>query len=60
MLATVMLLDVAVVAGLILRSLAMFQSPLGTWIPFGLIFLSVLAVGEVHASRRRRASHGLA
>jgi hypothetical protein len=59
-LAMVMLLDLAVVAGLTLQSLAMFQSPLGTWIPFGLILLSVLAVGEIHASRRRRASHRLA
>jgi hypothetical protein len=57
-LAIVMLLDLVVVAGLLLRSLAMFQSPLGTWIPFALIFLSVLAVGEVRANRSMR--HGRA
>jgi hypothetical protein len=56
----VMLLDLIVVAALILRSLAMFQTPLGTWLPFALIFLSVLAVGEVHASRRRHAVNSLA
>jgi hypothetical protein len=56
-LAIVMLLDLFVVAGALLRSLAMFQSPLGTWIPFALIFLSVLAVGEFRASRRRASGH---
>ena len=56
----VMLLDLIVVAGLLLRSLAMFQSALGTWIPFALIFLSVLAVGEVRASRSRHAVDSLA
>ena len=55
----VMLLDFIVVAGLILRSLTMFQSQLGTWLRFALIFLSVLAVGQVHAIRRRRAAHSL-
>jgi hypothetical protein len=50
-LAMVMLLDLFVVAGLLLGSLAMFQSPLGTWIPFALIFLSVLAVGDFRSSR---------
>jgi hypothetical protein len=59
-LAMVMLLDLVVVAGLMLRSLAMFQSALGTWIPFALIFLSVLVVGEVHTSRHRVASHSTA
>jgi hypothetical protein len=59
-LAIVMLLDLVVVAGLLLRSLAMFQSPLGTWIPFALIFASVLAVGEVNASRRRLGGKSLA
>jgi hypothetical protein len=58
--AMVMLLDLVVVAGALLRSLVMFQSPLGTWIPFALIFLSVLTVGEVLASRHHAASHSAA
>jgi hypothetical protein len=33
-------MDVFVVALLIEKSFDMFRSPLGTWIPFGLIFLS--------------------
>jgi hypothetical protein len=37
--------DFFVVALIILRSLEMFASLLGTWIPFGLIFLSTYLVG---------------
>ncbi len=48
-----MLLDLVVVAGLVERSVAMFESPLGTWILFALIFLSTLTVGQVHAVRHR-------
>lgn len=38
-------LDVFVVALLIQKSLAMFASVIGTWIPFTLIFLSTFATG---------------
>ncbi len=44
--------DFFVVALLINRSLDMFASLLGTWIPFTLIFLSTLLVGE-YTSRSR-------
>ncbi len=47
----IMALDFFLVALVILRSLDMFTSPLGTWIPFGLIFLSTLVTG---ASLQRR------
>ncbi len=38
-------MDFFLVALLINRSLAMFTSPLGTWIPFGLIFVSTYGTG---------------
>ncbi len=41
----VMVIDFFIVALLINRSLAMFASALGTWIPFGLIFTSTLITG---------------
>ena len=41
----VMVVDFFLVALLILRSLAMFASPLGTWIPFLLIFTSTYLTG---------------
>ncbi len=41
----VMLVDFFVVALIILGSLDMFASPLGTWIPFALIFLSTWLTG---------------
>jgi len=43
--ALVVAMDFFVVALLINRSLAMFASPLGAWIPFGSIFASTLLVG---------------
>ena len=46
-LAVVALLDLIVVAGVVLRSLAMFGSIVGTWLPFTLIFLATWATGEV-------------
>jgi len=49
--AFVMLMDFFVVALLILHSLAMFASLLGTWIPFALIFLSTLLTGLVVTRR---------
>jgi hypothetical protein len=42
----VMVVDFVVVALLILQSLAMFASPLGTWIPFALIFASTWLTGR--------------
>ncbi len=43
--AFIILADFFVVALLINRSLEMFTNPLGTWIPFTLIFLSTCLVG---------------
>jgi hypothetical protein len=43
----VVLVDFFVVALLINRSLEMFTSPLGTWVPFGLIFLSTYITGLI-------------
>ncbi len=43
----VALLDASVVAGLILRSFAMFASFAGTWLPFLLIFLATWITGLV-------------
>jgi len=45
--AVVVLLDLVVVAGAIQRSLEMFTSVSGTWLPFGLIFLATWVTGEV-------------
>ena len=44
---SVALLDLVVVAGLIQRSLEMFGSIAGTWLPFGLIFAVTWATGAV-------------
>jgi hypothetical protein len=49
----VMLMDFFLVALRVERSLAMFARPLGTWIPFGLIFVSAFAVGRVSVSGAR-------
>jgi hypothetical protein len=38
-------LDILVVAPIFERNYAMFLSPIGTWIPFVLIFLASLAAG---------------
>jgi len=53
-LGVVIVLDVLVVALLIERSFEMFRSPLGTWLPFALAFLSTLLAGKV----TRRADSG--
>ena len=45
--AIVALLDLVVVAGLIQRSLAMFESIGGVWLPFLLIFVATWMTGEV-------------
>jgi hypothetical protein len=57
----VIAVDFFVVALLINRSLEMFGSALGTWIPFALIFVSTLATGLLTRrlrSRRKRVNHG--
>jgi hypothetical protein len=43
--AMVMLLDALVVAPLFERSYAMFQRVIGTWLPFGSIFVTAWAAG---------------
>ena len=43
----VVLMDFFFVALVINKSMEMFQSPLGTWIPFGLIFLSTFLTGLI-------------
>jgi hypothetical protein len=47
--AIVMLLDALVVAPLFERSYAMFQSVIGTWLPFAAIFVAAWAVGLLAA-----------
>jgi len=47
----IMLLDFFIVALIINRSLDIFRSPLGTWIPFGLIFLSTYITGLQSAGK---------
>lgn len=42
----VIFMDFFLVALIINKSLDMFQSPIGTWIPFGLIFLSTYLTGR--------------
>ncbi len=42
---TVILLDFFLTATIILQDYAMFYSPIGTWIPFALIFVGAFLVG---------------
>ena len=49
----VMVVDFFVVGLLINRSLTMFASVLGTWIPFALIFTSTLLVGLQNKKQRK-------
>jgi hypothetical protein len=51
----VMIVDFLVVGLLINRSLSMFSSLPGTWIPFALIFTSTLVVGLTIQNRRHAA-----
>lgn len=51
--AFVMLMDFFVVALLINRSLEMFTSLLGTWVPFTLIFLSTYLTGVLAVSQAK-------
>lgn len=50
----VILMDFFIVALIINRSLDMFRSPLGTWIPFGLIFLSTYLTGISFERKARK------
>ena len=43
----VILMDAGLVARFIERSFDMFRNPIGTWIPFALIFLSTYIVGKI-------------
>lgn len=54
----VIIVDFFVVALLINRSLEMFASPLGTWIPFALIFISTYVTGllTVRSSKQEAVS----
>ena len=49
----VILMDFFLVALVINKSMEMFQSPLGTWIPFALIFLSSYVTGSIMNSLER-------
>jgi len=49
----VLVMDFFVVALLIEKSLEMFRSPLGTWIPFALIFISTFSVGQIVTGKCR-------
>lgn len=51
----VILLDLVIVAGLIQKSLDMFQSLVGTWLVFALIFASTWSTGTL-CRRRDHAS----
>jgi len=46
----VIFMDFFLVALVINKSLDMFQSPIGTWIPFGLIFLATYLTGRFSVS----------
>jgi hypothetical protein len=53
----VIAMDFFVAAMLILRSFVMFYSPLGTWIPFGLIFASTWLTGLFVDRSSRKLGH---
>lgn len=48
----VIFMDFFLVAMMIQKSFEMFLSPLGTWIPFGLILLTTYIVGTIISKRR--------
>ena len=48
--AIVAALDAVIIAGLLQRSVAMFASFIGTWLPFGLIFLATWFTGFVFST----------
>lgn len=47
-------LDAIIVASIIEKSFEMFTSPIGTWIPFALIFLATYLTGSLIMRRRAR------
>jgi len=47
-------LDALIVASFIEKSFEMFTSPIGTWIPFGLIFLATYLTGSLMTGRAAR------
>ncbi|MBC8506369.1 MAG: hypothetical protein H8D34_16020 [Chloroflexi bacterium] len=49
----VIIMDFFVVAMLVLKSFEMFYSPLGTWIPFTLIFLNTSIMGTLVLKRKK-------
>lgn len=49
----VIVVDFLIVGLLINRSLAMFESLLGTWLPFALIFLSTFLTGTFFSATRK-------
>ena len=52
----VIFMDFFLVALIINQSLEMFQSLLGTWIPFGLIFLSTYVTGLIVVAKAKQPS----
>jgi len=52
----VIIVDFFVVALLINKSLEMFTSPLGTWVPFALIFMSTYLTGSYLTNRNEKKS----
>jgi hypothetical protein len=56
----VIVADFLVVGMLILRSLDMFASPLGTWIPFALIFTSTWLTGLANTGKGGESASALA
>ena len=50
----VIVVDFFVVALMVNRSLEMFTSPLGTWIPFALIFTSTYVIGTLTVRRSKQ------
>ncbi|HXY49085.1 MAG TPA: hypothetical protein VEI01_06510 [Terriglobales bacterium] len=53
-LAVVVSLDLFLVAPVFEKSYAMFASPLGTWVPFALIFVTTYLTGRFTASTKAR------
>ena len=54
------ILDAVLIAGFAMRSVEMFLSVAGTWLPFALIFLSTWATGEIVAMIPQRGSKAAA
>jgi hypothetical protein len=54
-LAIIVALDAGLVAPLFVGDFSMFESALGTWIPFALIFLATWLTGRAVGGRERRA-----